>query len=104
MGLLAFVVIGALIGIVIGYRLPVAPGGGPLASVIGLTGGLVGGIAAAVLIGMNPLTQFWSLIAWLAAAAGAVVIMSLFALIAAPGPDPAEPTGSGDRTTSGAGP
>ena len=98
MGLIVFIILGLLIGSLIGYKMPVAPGGPALTSVIGLVGALAGGIAGAVLVGMNPLTEFWSLVAWLSAVAGAVVVMALYALIASPGPHPEE-AGSGDATT-----
>lgn len=99
MGLLVFMVLGLLIGSLIGYKMPMAPGGTLLTAVIGLVGALVGGIAGAALVGMNALTQFWSLVAWLGAVAGAVVFMALYALIATPGPHPEEATGTGDATT-----
>lgn len=99
MGLLAFIVLGLLIGSVVGYKMPMAPGGTLLTAVIGLVGALVGGIAAAALVGMNALTQFWSLGAWVGAVAGAVVILALYALVASPGPHPEEATGTGDKTT-----
>lgn len=99
MGLIMFIIIGMLVGVLIGYQLPMAPKGG-LPAVIGLTGGLIGGTAAAVLVGMNPLTQAWSFMAWAGALVGAVVVMACYALIAAPGTNPEEmTTGSGDRTT-----
>lgn len=99
MGLLAFIVLGLLIGSLIGYRMPVAPGGTPLAAVIGLVGAVAGGIFGATLVGMSPLTEFWSLVAWAGAVAGAIVVLALYALIASPGPRPEEATGSGDATT-----
>lgn len=99
MGLIAFILLGLIIGTLVGYKMPVAPGGTVLTTVIGLVGALAGGIAAAILVGMNPLTEFWSLVAWVSAVAGAVVVLALYALIALPGPHPEEATGSGDATT-----
>lgn len=99
MGLLAFIILGLLIGSLIGYKMPVAPGGTVLTAVIGIVGALAGGIVGATLVGMRPLTEFWSLMAWVSAVAGAVVVLALYALIASPGPHPEEATGSGDATT-----
>lgn len=99
MGLLAFVVLGLLIGSVIGYKMPVAPGGTALTAVIGLVGALAGGVVGATLVGMSPLTEFWSLVAWVSAVAGAVVVLALYALISSPGPHPEEATGTGDAST-----
>lgn len=99
MGLLAFVVLGLLIGSLIGYKMPVAPGGTALTAVIGLVGALAGGVVGATLVGMSPLTEFWSLVAWVSAVAGAVVVLALYALIASPGPHPEEATGTGDAST-----
>ncbi len=104
MGLLVFMILGLLIGVVVGSLLPVAPKGG-LPGVIGLTGGLFGGVGAAVLVGMDPLTQAWSFFAWVGAIAMAVVFMTFYALISSPGAAPVESlTNSGDRSTSGRGP
>lgn len=103
MGLVVFVIIGLVIGVVIGFQLGNAPRGA-LPAVIGLTGGVIGGIAGAALSGMDPLTQVWSLPAWAGAVIGAVVLMTCFALIAAPGGNPSQGmTGTGDRSTSGRG-
>lgn len=100
MGLLVFAVIGVVVGVVIGYKMPQAPGGPSVTAVIGLTGGLAGGIGGSVLSGGNPLSSFglWSLIG---ALAGAIVVLALYALIAAPGlgTGPGESTDSGDATT-----
>lgn len=104
MGLIMFAILGLLVGVLVGYQLPVAPRGG-LPAVIGLTAGLIGGTGAALLVGMNPLTQAWSLLAWVGAIFMAVIVMALYALISAPGSAPEEPlTGTGDRSTSGRGP
>lgn len=104
MGLLVFMILGLLIGLVLGSQLSVSPKGG-LPGVIGLTGGLFGGTGAAVLVGMDPLTQAWSLLAWVGAIGMAVVFIAFYALISTPGAAPVESlTGSGDRSTSGRGP
>lgn len=104
MGLIIFAILGTLVGLLIGAALPMAPRGS-LPAVIGLTGGLFGGTGIALLVGMNPLSQGWSLLAWFGAVGGAVVVMALYALIVAPGSNPSQSaTGSGDRTTSGTGP
>ncbi|MEX0659796.1 MAG: hypothetical protein WD080_11735 [Egibacteraceae bacterium] len=99
MGLVMFAILGALVGLLIGASLEMAPRGS-LPAVIGLTGGVFGGTGVAFLVGMDPLAQAWSLLAWVGALAGAVVVMALYALIVAPGSNPAQSaTGSGDRTT-----
>lgn len=99
MGLIMFIIIGAVIGLLIGAAIPHTPGG--LAMVIGLLGGLIGGIAGAALGGMNPLTQVFGLWAWVGAIVGAILVMAVYALIAAPGTPPRQEArpASGDRTT-----
>lgn len=100
MGLIMFMILGLLVGAGLGYKLETAPRAA-VPAVIGVTGGLFGGTGTAVLMGVNPLTTGFNLFTWLGAIAGAVVIMALFALIAAPGGSPTHAaTGTGDRTTA----
>lgn len=100
MGLIVYAVLGFIIGIVIGASLDDAPGGPPLTGVIGLTGALIGGIFSTTVTGADPLVEFWNLWGLLGAVAGAIIVMALYALIAAPGSSGRqETTGSGDATT-----
>lgn len=100
MGLIVYVVLGLIVGLVIGGSMRGAPGGPPLTAVIGLTGGLIGGIFGAAVVGADPLIEFWNGWALLGALAGAIIVMALFALIAAPGSSGRmHSTSSGDGTT-----
>lgn len=98
MGILMFIILGAVVGLVIGAGMPHAPGGAMLTGLIGLVGGLIGGIAGAGLTGMNPLSQFFGFWAWVGAIAGAILVLAAYALIGAGGAA-SEMSDSGDRTT-----
>lgn len=106
MGLIMFIILGAIVGVVVGMGMPHAPGGTLLTAVIGLVGGLIGGIGLGAVGGMDPLAQFFSLWGWVGAILGAILVLAVYALIASPkvgpgdaqGPEHGSPA-SGDRTT-----
>lgn len=84
MGLVAFIVLGLLVGIAMRMLMPHDdPGGVVMPAVIGLVGGLMGGVLAGVLVGMDPLAQFFNLIAWGGAVVGAFVLLTVYLLITA---------------------
>lgn len=99
MGIIAFIVVGLVIGVVVGANMPEDAGGTVLTIVAGMTGALFGGIFAAAISGMNPLTQFFGLWAWVGAIAGAVIVLALYTLIVTAGEAPRSTAGSGDATT-----
>lgn len=99
MGILAFIIVGFVIGALVGAAMPEDAGGTILTMVAGLTGALFGGIFAAAITGMNPLTQFFGLWAWVGAVAGAVIVLALYSLIVTAGKAPEDTAGSGDATT-----
>lgn len=106
MGLIMFIILGAIVGVVVGMGMPHAPGGTLLTGIIGLVGGLIGGIGVGAVVGMDPVGQLFNLWAWIGAIAGAILVLAVYALIASPnfgpgnaqGPEHGSPA-SGDRTT-----
>lgn len=99
MGIVAFIVVGLIIGAVVGAAMPEDTGGTALTIVAGMTGALFGGIIGASLGGMDPLTQLFGLWAWVGAIAGAVIVLALYSLIVTAGEAPQSAAGSGDATT-----
>lgn len=99
MGIIAFIVVGFIIGALVGASMPEDTGGTILTIVAGITGALFGGIFAAAITGMNPLSQFFGLWAWVGAIAGAVIVLALYSLIVTAGEAPRSMANSGDATT-----
>lgn len=99
MGILAFIVVGLVIGALVGAAMPEDTGGTVLTIVAGMTGALFGGLFGAAIGGMDPLTQFFGLWAWVGAIAGAVIVLALYSLIVTAGEAPRSMAGSGDGTT-----
>lgn len=99
MGLLAFIIVGLIIGAVVGAGMPEDTGGTALTVVAGMTGAIFGGISGAALGGMNPITELFGLWAWVGAFAGAIVVLALYSLIVTAGEAPQSAANSGDATT-----
>lgn len=82
MGLVAFAVIGLLIGIVFRALMPQDdPGGVLFTMVIGLAGGFGGGVFVSLVVGMDPIEQFFDVLTWAGAVGGAVVLLLAYKLI-----------------------
>jgi uncharacterized membrane protein YeaQ/YmgE (transglycosylase-associated protein family) len=76
MGIIGWIVLGFLAGAVAKALLPGEEGGGfILTTLLGIAGALVGGFIAAVLGAGDPIDEFFDISTWLAAIAGAVVIL-----------------------------
>ena len=88
MGLIAFAVLGLLVGMLARALMsPDDPGGVLFTMVIGMVGGLAGGVFTSMIVGMNPLTEFWDALAMVGAFAGSIVLLTVYLLISS------EPTG-----------
>ncbi|MEX0659386.1 MAG: hypothetical protein WD080_09660 [Egibacteraceae bacterium] len=86
MGIAAFALIGVVVGVFMRALMPHDdPGGVLFTAVIGLFGGLAGGVFVALIVGMDPTVQFFDLLAWVGALAGAVVILTFYKLISTQG-------------------
>lgn len=83
MGIIAFIIIGALAGMVAVGAMPHDDAGGPvLAIVVGVVGAVVGGVlGAAAPPFVSPLETFFDFWSWLGAVLGAVVLLVAYHLI-----------------------
>ncbi|HVM13510.1 MAG TPA: GlsB/YeaQ/YmgE family stress response membrane protein [Egibacteraceae bacterium] len=82
MGLIAFAVLGILVGALVRSLVREEAAGGALFTmVIGMVGGLIGGVFAGALTDADPLVEFFNLITWGGAVAGAIVILAIYLLI-----------------------
>jgi uncharacterized membrane protein YeaQ/YmgE (transglycosylase-associated protein family) len=79
MGILAFIILGAIAGVIAKALLPGDdPGGIIITTIIGIVGALLGGFLAAALFGADPLDEFWDVSSWLTAIIGAIVLLVIY--------------------------
>ncbi len=76
MGIIAWIVLGALAGI-IAERLMGSRTGIVVATVVGIVGALLGGFLAQALFGVDSLDNFFDLSTWVTAIVGAVVLLAV---------------------------
>ena len=82
MGIIAFIILGALAGALAKAILPGDdPGGVIVTTLIGIVGALVGGFLAAALFDAHPLDEFFDISTWLTAIVGAVILFFLAQLV-----------------------
>lgn len=88
MGIIAWIVLGAVAGI-IAERLTGSRAGIAVATVVGIVGALLGGFLARVLFHVDSLNSFFNLSTWVTAIVGAVVLLAVLHAV----------TGSSSRTS-----
>ena len=80
MGVIAWIVLGAIAG-VIAEHLTGRKSGLLLATVVGIVGALLGGFLAKQLFGVQTLDTFFNLSTWITAIVGAVILFLLMRLV-----------------------
>ena len=86
MGIIAFIILGALAGIIAKWLLPGSdPGGFIITTVIGIVGALLGGFLASALFGADPLDEFFDISTWLTAIAGAIILLVAYRAVTSRG-------------------
>ena len=79
MGILGWIVLGLLAGVIAKAILPGNdPGGIIITMVIGIVGALLGGFLAQALLGRNTVDEFFDISTWLGAIAGAVLLLVVY--------------------------
>jgi uncharacterized membrane protein YeaQ/YmgE (transglycosylase-associated protein family) len=82
-GIIAFIILGLIAGIIAKAILPgPQPGGIIVTTLIGIAGALVGGFLAGALFDAHPLDEFWDLSTWLTAIVGSIVLLLVYQAIA----------------------
>jgi uncharacterized membrane protein YeaQ/YmgE (transglycosylase-associated protein family) len=82
MGIIAFIVLGLLAGIIAKALLPGDdPGGIIITTLIGIAGALIGGFLAAALFGAHPLDDFFDISTWITAIVGSIILLVLYRMI-----------------------
>lgn len=79
MGIIAFIILGLLAGIIAKMLVPGAdPGGFIITTIIGVVGALLGGFLAAALFDADPLDEFFDLSTWLTAIIGSIILLLIY--------------------------
>jgi uncharacterized membrane protein YeaQ/YmgE (transglycosylase-associated protein family) len=82
MGIIAFLILGLLAGIIAKAMLPGEdPGGIIVTMLIGVAGALIGGFLAAALFGAHPLDEFFDISTWITAIIGSIVLLVVYRMI-----------------------
>jgi len=82
MGVIGWILLGLLAGIIAKAVLPGDdPGGFIITTVIGIAGALLGGFLARALDIGDPIDEFFDLSTWLAAIIGAVVLLLIYRVV-----------------------
>ena len=82
MGIIAFIILGLLAGLIAKAIMPGKdPGGYIVTAVIGIVGALVGGFLAAALFGVHPLDEFFDISTWLTAIVGSIILLAIYRVV-----------------------
>ncbi|MBZ9593857.1 MULTISPECIES: GlsB/YeaQ/YmgE family stress response membrane protein [Streptomyces] len=82
MGIIAWILIGLLAGLVAKALMPGRdPGGIIVTTLIGIAGGLLGGWLGKVIFGVDSIDGFFDLSTWIAAIVGSVILLALYRLV-----------------------
>ena len=83
MGIIAFIILGAIAGAIAKALLPGDdPGGFIITTIVGIVGAIIGGFLAAALFNADPMDEFWDLSSWLTAIVGAIALLLLYRVVA----------------------
>ncbi|KOG09857.1 MULTISPECIES: GlsB/YeaQ/YmgE family stress response membrane protein [Streptomyces] len=83
MGILAWILLGLLAGIIAKMLMPGKdPGGIILTTLIGIAGGLLGGWLGKVLFDVESVDGFFELSTWVAAIVGSIILLAVYRLFA----------------------
>ncbi|GHG41393.1 GlsB/YeaQ/YmgE family stress response membrane protein [Streptomyces hydrogenans] len=83
MGIIAWILIGLLAGLIAKALMPGRdPGGIIITILIGIGGGLLGGWLGKVIFGIDSIDGFFDLSTWIAAIVGSMILLGLYRLVA----------------------
>ncbi|MFF3653102.1 GlsB/YeaQ/YmgE family stress response membrane protein [Streptomyces sp. NPDC002181] len=82
MGIIAWILIGLLAGLIAKALMPGKdPGGIIITTLIGIAGGLLGGWLGKVVFGVDSIDGFFDLSTWIAAIVGSVILLAAYRLV-----------------------
>lgn len=83
MGIIAFIILGLLAGIIAKALMPGSdPGGFIVTTLIGIAGAVIGGFLAGAIFDADPLDEFFDISTWLTAIVGAIILLFVYRLVA----------------------
>ncbi len=83
MGIIGWIVLGLLAGVIAKAILPGDdPGGIIVTIIIGIVGAILGGFLAQVLFGNNTVDDFFDISTWLTAIIGAILLLVIYRMVA----------------------
>jgi uncharacterized membrane protein YeaQ/YmgE (transglycosylase-associated protein family) len=83
LGIIAFIILGLLAGMIAKAILPGDdPGGIIVTAIIGIIGALLGGFLAGAIFDADPMDEFFDISTWLTAIIGAIVLLLVYRLVA----------------------
>jgi uncharacterized membrane protein YeaQ/YmgE (transglycosylase-associated protein family) len=81
-GIIAFIILGLLAGVIAKAILPGDdPGGIFVTTIIGIVGALLGGFLAGALFDADPLDEFFDISTWLTAIVGSIILLAIYRLV-----------------------
>ena len=82
MGIIAFIILGAIAGAIAKAIMPGSdPGGFIVTTIIGIVGALLGGFLAAALFDAHPLDEFFDISTWVTAIVGSIILLAIYRVI-----------------------
>jgi uncharacterized membrane protein YeaQ/YmgE (transglycosylase-associated protein family) len=82
MGIIAFIILGLLAGLIAKAIMPGNdPGGFIVTTIIGIAGALLGGFLAAALFDADPLDEFFDISTWLTAIIGSIILLVVYRVV-----------------------
>ena len=82
MGIIAFIILGAIAGAIAKALLPGDdPGGFIVTTLIGIVGAILGGFLAAALFDAHPLDEFFDISTWLTAIVGSIILLLIYRVV-----------------------
>ena len=86
MGIIAFIILGAIAGAIAKALLPGDdPGGFIITTIIGVVGAILGGFLAAALFDAHPMDEFFDISTWLTAIVGSIILLVIHRAVAGRG-------------------
>jgi uncharacterized membrane protein YeaQ/YmgE (transglycosylase-associated protein family) len=83
MGIIAFIILGALAGAIAKALLPGDdPGGFIITTIIGIVGAIIGGFLAGALFNADPMDEFFDVSTWLTAIVGSIILLAIYRAVA----------------------
>jgi uncharacterized membrane protein YeaQ/YmgE (transglycosylase-associated protein family) len=81
-GIIAFIMLGAIAGVIAKAILPGDdPGGFIVTTIIGIVGALLGGFIAGAIFDADPLDEFFDISTWLTAIVGSIILLIIYRMV-----------------------